>query len=355
MADLILAPIVDTAISKVISYGFNQSGLGAAYKLELRKFTFTLSMVRALLQDAEKQHVTSHPDLKPWLKGLLAIVDEAHDIVEEFTYKSLLRKVAARKPMWKQVNIERCAKLKSPPSVSELTNLQMLHILDCKELSSIGESLSTSVDLKKLMIRKCPSLIYVPNLHGLSSLHTLTIEECDGLTSLPSGLSSCSALEELRIHCNYLTSIPEDLNAFCSLVRLDISRCRNLISIPGESLGSLACLKALCIGGFSEELEVFPDLNSIYHLKSSLENLTVIGWEKLRHLPHQIQHLTHLRKLSIKDFHGVEALPEWLGELTSLRSLSIIDCKSLKHMLSMDCPFRLQFFHIDNCPCWEYY
>ncbi|GLT67705.1 hypothetical protein SLA2020_399940 [Shorea laevis] len=246
-----------------------------------------------------------------------------------------------------KVNIKRCAKLRSLPVASELATLQILHIWDCQELSSIGESLSTSTNLKELMIKKCPSLMSVPSIRGLSFLHTLSIEECDELTSLPSGLSSCIALEELMIHCNNLNSITEDLNALCRLVHLDISRCRNLTSIPGESLGSLACLKALCIGGFSEELEEFPDLSSISHLGPSLENLTMIGWGNLRHLPDQIQHLTHLRELRIKDFHGVKALPDWLGDLTSLQTLRIIDCKSLKHMPFL---FGLHFLLVDNCP-----
>ncbi|GKV51910.1 hypothetical protein SLEP1_g58527 [Rubroshorea leprosula] len=253
----------------------------------------------------------------------------------------------------KEVNIESCAKLRSLPVVCELATLQILHIWDCQELSSIGESLSMSTNLKELMIRKCPSLMSVPSIHGLSLLHTLSIQECDGLTSLPSGLPSCIALEQLIIHGNNLNSNLEDLNELCCLVHLDISRCRNLISIPGESLGSLACLKILCIGGFSEELEEFPVLSSISHPKPSLENLTMIGWENLRDLPHQIRHLTHLRELRIKDFHGVEALPDWLGDLTSLQTLRIIDCKSLKHMPSLEAMHHLSnlyFLRIDNCP-----
>jgi Leucine-rich repeat (LRR) protein len=114
------------------------------------------------------------------------------------------------------------------------------------------------------------------------------------------------------------------------------------------------------IGGFSEEMEAFPAgvLNSIQHLNlsGSLKSLWIYGWDKLKSVPHQLQHLTALTILCIRDFNGEEfeeALPEWLGNLSSLQSLYIYDCKNLKYMPSSTAIQRLsklKTLYIRECP-----
>ncbi|GLT30381.1 hypothetical protein SLA2020_051830 [Shorea laevis] len=153
---------------------------------------------------------------------------------------------------------------------------------------------------------QCYDLISLPSLHGLSSLQTLSIRDCEGLTSLPSGQPSCTALEELAI-ANYvnLVSIPDDLKRSWSIL----------------NPANLACLKKLTVGGFSTELQEFPDLSFI---RSSLEELTLIAWGKPRErLLDQIQHLTAFKYLRIRDFDGLEAMLNWFENLCSLRTLWI--------------------------------
>jgi len=115
-----------------------------------------------------------------------------------------------------------------------------------------------------------------------------------------------------------------------------------LSDIPEEDwLGGLTQLEFLSIGGFSEEMEAFPAgvLNSIQHLNlsGSLKSLWIDGWDKLKSVPHQLQHLIALERLWICDFNSEEfeeALPEWLANLSSLQSLYICGCKNLKYMQS---------------------
>ncbi|GLT30108.1 hypothetical protein SLA2020_049280 [Shorea laevis] len=103
MADLILGPLVDVTISKVISVTTEQLNLAVGFKKELKKFRVVLSMVRGVLQDAEEKKVTGHSDLQPWLKELGNIVDEADNVVDEIAYEHLRYKVA-QKQMWKKVS-----------------------------------------------------------------------------------------------------------------------------------------------------------------------------------------------------------------------------------------------------------
>ncbi|GLT30124.1 hypothetical protein SLA2020_049430 [Shorea laevis] len=103
MADLILGPLVDATISKVISVTTEQLNLAVGFKQELKKVRVVLSMVRSVLQDAEEKKVTGHSDLQPWLQELGNIVDEADNVVDEIAYEHLRYKVA-QKQMWKKVS-----------------------------------------------------------------------------------------------------------------------------------------------------------------------------------------------------------------------------------------------------------
>ncbi|GLT77789.1 hypothetical protein SLA2020_493470 [Shorea laevis] len=111
----------------------------------------------------------------------------------------------------------------------------------------------------------------------------------------------------------------------------------------GEILGCLTRLRKLHFGRFSaeeEELEEYP---------IQLEELSLIGWKKLEHLPHQIQHLTALRELRLQCFHGIEALPDWLGNLSSLQSLDISYCSSLRYVKAIQRLSNLKQLDIFRC------
>ncbi|GLU17198.1 hypothetical protein SLE2022_335890 [Rubroshorea leprosula] len=233
-------------------------------------------------------------------------------------------------------------------------SLRRLDIWSCPRLETIGESISTLTCLEELDLSRFEDLRPILSVNGLSSLRKLRIDKCSSAVSLPNGLSSSTALKKLIIsECPNLISISEDLKDLHSLVELGIIHCENLRSIPEESFSCLVCLERLEIGGFSKELEEFPCLNSIHHLHASLQELTLYGWEKLTHLPPQIQHLTSLSELRIFNFNQVEALPEWLGSLSFLQTLWIGDCANLKYLPSAQAMQRLsklQCLRIYECP-----
>jgi Leucine-rich repeat (LRR) protein len=196
-----------------------------------------------------------------------------------------------------------------------------------RRVGALPSGLQWCAYLEELRIWFCRELIHINDLQELSSLRILKIESCDKLISFD---------------WHGLRQLP-------SLVELTIRRCPSLSHIPEDDcLGSLTQLKELIIGGFSEELEAFPAglLNSIQllNLSGSLKHLTIHGWDTLKSVPHQLQHLTALEKLWIIDFYGEEfeeALPEWLANLSSLQSLWISHCKNLKYLPSSTAIQRL--------------
>ncbi|KAL4290190.1 hypothetical protein GQ457_14G004730 [Hibiscus cannabinus] len=252
------------------------------------------------------------------------------------------------------VVISGCDNLRSIPFNGGSQSLLRLKIFDCKELREIGGGLSASIMLEELEIENCPNMIAIPSLDGLSSLLEIKLYGCDGLTSLPVGLSTCTSLWRLFIdYCSNLELIPVDVGQLHSLEELCIRRSESLKRLPEESLGCLTRLKKLELGPFSEEVEEFPGLSCIHHLHSSLKELRLNGWDKPYSLPHQLQHLTALEHLEIRDFDGLNALPEWLGNLSSLRVLCFRGCKNLVHLPSKEALRRLSklhLFRIYGCP-----
>ncbi|GKV02217.1 hypothetical protein SLEP1_g14676 [Rubroshorea leprosula] len=210
--------------------------------------------------------------------------------------------------------------------------LEILQISSCHSLKTwtMG-GFSSQHKLCDLQISYCEKLMAIPNIDGLLSFKTLSIDRCQKLICLPSGLGTCISLQSLSIwYCSNLISIVEDIGRLHSLTDLAVCDCEKLVSFPAECLGHLSHLKMLEMGPFYSELEEFPGLTSIHHLHASLETLELYGWDKLKSLPHQLQHLTALKKLELRTFHGLEALPEGLGNLSSLSTLSIEYCNKLK-------------------------
>jgi Leucine-rich repeat (LRR) protein len=312
-------------------------------------------------------------------------------------------------PLLEELYIERCRELKSIPSMSHLSSkLLRLTIRDCDALSDMsGEFQASMTSFKYLTIEHCSNLASIPSLQNCTALKVLSISKCSKVVPIILELHSlrsvsirsceeacvrirwplsCANLEDLKIEhcrelifdddlhggellpssclqslvimrCEYLKSVPDGLERrLHSLVRLDISGCPNLSHIPEEFFRGLNQLEVLHIGGFSEELEAFPGMNSIHHLSGSLKELKIIGWKKLKSLPNQLQHLISLKKLKIYGFNGeefAEALPHWLANLSSLQELTISECQNLKCLPSSTAMQRLSkltLLDIRSCP-----
>ncbi|GLT43237.1 hypothetical protein SLA2020_172020 [Shorea laevis] len=257
----------------------------------------------------------------------------------------------------KEWSIFGCKKLSSIPSINGLTSLTSLRLYDCDELMSLPSELGSCTSLQELSISGCKKLSSILSINGLISLRRLELYDYDELTGLPIGLAFCTSLQSMAIwKCHNIISITEEIGELHSLTQLEIRNCGKLRSIPEECVGRLTCLKQLRVGGFWSELEEFSGLTYIHQLHASLEVLELNGWDKLKSLPHQLQHLTALMQLTLWDFNGLEALPEWLGDLSSLHRLEIKNCSNLTHLPSIEAMRRLsnlEYLLILSCPKLE--
>ncbi|TYJ44802.1 hypothetical protein E1A91_A02G009200v1 [Gossypium mustelinum] len=257
------------------------------------------------------------------------------------------------------LNISNCNNLEIVRITERNSDLEVFEIIVCKKLSQIGDGLLTFTRLRKLRIVNCPNLRSIPRMQNgsLASLAELDFTGVgEGLIRLlPDLRQSNACLHNLTLSdLPDLRSIPESLGDMRFLYHLTIKRCPTLRSIPNDLLGSLNFLRRLDIGGFSEELEEFPGMDFIQRLR--LQELRLLGWEKLSSLPYQLQHLTALEELEIQRFHGIEALPDWLGNLSSVKCRRMVSCDKLMYLPSehvMRSLSKLTTFIISACPRLE--
>ncbi|GKV17363.1 hypothetical protein SLEP1_g27877 [Rubroshorea leprosula] len=101
-ADLLLSPIINTTVSKLISTAAEQISLAVGWKKELASLQNKLIMVQAVLKDAEERQISS-PAVKLWLEKLRDVVYEADDVLDEVSYESVKCKVETKDQKMKKV------------------------------------------------------------------------------------------------------------------------------------------------------------------------------------------------------------------------------------------------------------
>ncbi|KAL0308462.1 UNVERIFIED_CONTAM: hypothetical protein Sradi_5788500 [Sesamum radiatum] len=224
-------------------------------------------------------------------------------------------------------------------NASLVQRLERLYIIDCSKLKSI----------------KYPREQSESQGGGLLSLRDLRILNCETLADFASTmLESSTSLGYLMVsNCPKLTSFPVDFERMPDLYYLEISHCRNLRRvIPVVRSNCLCHLTQLTLGSLAENVSFHDfcrDFESILSLRS-LEDLTLDGNRDWTSLPHQLQQLTALTRLSLSYF-GVRELPEWFGNFSSLRTLSLSYLQYLRRFPDAMRQLRqLNELYLNGCP-----
>ncbi|XP_024017734.1 putative disease resistance protein RGA4 [Morus notabilis] len=104
MAEGVLLIILAGFVANVASEPFQYIRLPFWFKGELRKLEDTITMINAVLLDAEEKEDTNN-QVKVWLESLEDVIYDADNLVDEFRYQQLRRKVLFGKKRAKKVRI----------------------------------------------------------------------------------------------------------------------------------------------------------------------------------------------------------------------------------------------------------
>lgn len=126
-----------------------------------------------------------------------------------------------------------------PESLSELSNLSELEILDCNRLTLIGDVIEKLPSLFSFTVWNCPSLIKLSDkISKLKKLQFLHIRTCHSIEFLPESISNLDNLLSLTIcDCSELQEIPDNLGK-SRLRELFLSGCPNIKSLPTSLMQS---------------------------------------------------------------------------------------------------------------------
>ncbi|XP_075637478.1 putative disease resistance protein RGA3 [Castanea sativa] len=102
MAETILSVVAEEIIGKLISVATEQISLAWGFKEELTKLRGSLTTIQAVLADAERRQVRDEV-VRLWLQRLKEVAYDADDVLDEFAYEILRRKVEIRNQMKRKV------------------------------------------------------------------------------------------------------------------------------------------------------------------------------------------------------------------------------------------------------------
>ncbi|GLU11747.1 hypothetical protein SLE2022_284710 [Rubroshorea leprosula] len=103
MAEMILSPVIDEAISKTISFATKQICLVWGFEKEVVSLKESLVMIQDVLQDAENKQ-EADATIRHWLQKLNNVAYDAMDILDEYAYHLLQLKVETQGQKMKQVH-----------------------------------------------------------------------------------------------------------------------------------------------------------------------------------------------------------------------------------------------------------
>ncbi|KAK0573458.1 hypothetical protein LWI29_008344 [Acer saccharum] len=201
------------------------------------------------------------------------------------------------------------------PSLQNLT----IEDLPCLQRFSREDGRELLPCLTLLHISKCPKLT-LPRLPSVTELRVSDFNEV-----LLGSISNLKSLTLLSVsYNNKLTDLPQCmLLNLTSLNQLYIGRFSKLKCLPTELVG-LSALETLDIS-CCKEFESFPE-QGMEGLKS-LKNLRLHGCRKFTTLSEGLQHLSCLEKLTLTGCPELVALPDGIKYLNSLQHLQISgDC-----------------------------
>ncbi|TXG68298.1 hypothetical protein EZV62_003233 [Acer yangbiense] len=222
-------------------------------------------------------------------------------------------------PKLKRLNLSRSC-LTEMPDFSNSTCLEVIQLVDCKNLLDINSSLQHLNKLRYLYLSRCESLSrFSTNIHFESPV-TLDLSGCTNLMEFPQVSGNIRKLDLINTG---IEEIPSSIGSLTGLVELYISHCAKLKQIS-TSFCKLKSLETLLVIDCSK-LESFPE---ILETMEHLEEIRLHG-AAIKELPPSIENLNGLLTLVLSKCKNLERLPSNISNLRCLEELELSDCSKL--------------------------
>ena len=215
------------------------------------------------------------------------------------------------------------AKLKDICSLSGLIQLRISG--ESMKFPIYGSSLNKLIDFKA----QFRNLVELPDVGDLKSLRSLDLTGCFKLRTLPNSLVQLTNLISLNLtNCQPLTNLPA-LDSLPRLEILNLSGCVN-VELPSSFArdGGFPNLIELSLVGY-QKANMFLSLEP--GAMPNLTRLVLTGWDQLKSMPQNFQHLKKLRRLELDSCQHLQSLDDSLDlySLSSLEELNVSNCRSL--------------------------
>ncbi|KAL6316879.1 hypothetical protein AAG906_022891 [Vitis piasezkii] len=263
-----------------------------------------------------------------------------------------LDKIDSSIEMLKNLNVlklSRCKKLTSlPSSMQYLDSLETLHINGCSNLEEFPEiRWSRRKGLKDIYLDSTPIKELPFSIDDLTLVQILSMVDCKNLRSLPSSICSLKSLQGLYLYgCSNLETFPEITEDMTNLEHLTLSE--TAIKEFPSTIQHLKQLKLLYVGGCSR-LEKFP--KNLEILKDSLANLDLSNSNLMDGaIPNDVWRLSLLEHLKLSG-NNFRHIPAGITQLRKLRYLKISHCKMLQGIPEL--PLSLKCIEAHDCTSLE--
>ncbi|KAD4179570.1 hypothetical protein E3N88_28161 [Mikania micrantha] len=144
---------------------------------------------------------------------------------------------------------------------NKMTNLLEINFDSCEDLVTFPSVLCNSARLKKLSITNCHELTSVSELGTLSNLEVLQVASCSNLTTLPKEMKNLKKLKIIDIsYCTYIHELPQDIGELRSTLQtINATRCASLQNLP-ESVENFDKIDLVCDEETSHQLSDFKNV-----------------------------------------------------------------------------------------------
>ncbi|XVF65659.1 hypothetical protein PTKIN_Ptkin09bG0267200 [Pterospermum kingtungense] len=105
MAEGILFDLASKLLGDLASLAYQELGLAWGVEEEIKKLKHTVTLIKAVVRDAEEQQRNNNDEVKVWLEQLKDVLYDVDDLLDDFSIQALGRKIMSGNEMVKKLCI----------------------------------------------------------------------------------------------------------------------------------------------------------------------------------------------------------------------------------------------------------